>query len=299
MRMEKFDVLCIGHLAKDRIVIGDKVSTATGGAVYYGGMVFLRLGLRVAILTRLSRSDFHHLDELQSAGATIFLVEASETSGIENVYPDPCSDQRVCHPLGFAGAFLPEDLPDLVANLVYAGPIMPGEMDLPFLRAAASHGPLALDVQGILRKRVGDELVVDGWPEAEQGLSLVHYLKADDREAAALTGERDVRRAAEKLASFGPKEVVLTHQGGVVVLAERVYEAPFRPKSMAGRTGRGDTCFAVYLGRRLLGDNPQQATRFAAAVTTLKLERPGPFQGSPDEVHRFLTTLQSRDFAEV
>jgi len=62
------------------------------------------------------------------------------------------------------------------------------------------------------------------------------------------------------------------------------HEAPFRPRDMAGRTGRGDTCFASYLGRRLLGDPPGEATRFAAALTTLKLERPGPFQGSLEEV---------------
>jgi sugar/nucleoside kinase (ribokinase family) len=84
---------------------------------------------------------------------------------------------------------------------------------------------------------------------------------------------------------------VLTHQEGVLVLAEgRFYEAPFRPRSLAGRTGRGDTCFASYLGRRLLGDDPERATRFAAALTTLKLEQPGPFRGSLADVERLLTS---------
>ncbi|MGQ9629475.1 MAG: PfkB family carbohydrate kinase [bacterium] len=283
------DVICIGHLAKDRIVVGDKAYPATGGAVYYGGMVLLALGLKVAIATRLAQSDLHLLDELRAAGAELFPIEAEETSGIENIYPNAGSDRRICHPLGFAGPFRAEDIPDLKARLFYVGPIMPGEVDLSFLQALASRGPLALDVQGILRKHLGSELVIGGWPGVEQGLVLVRYLKADDREAEALTGERDPRRAAEALAEYGPREIVLTRKEGVVVLADgRFYEAPFRPRSLAGRTGRGDTCFAAYLGRRLMGDAPGEATKFAAALTTLKLEQPGPFRGPMDDVQLLL-----------
>lgn len=74
----------------------------------------------------------------------------------------------------------------------------------------------------------------------------------------------------------------------MVWAAGGIFEAPFRPKVLAGRTGRGDTCFAAYLGRRFLGDSPAEATRFAAALTTLKLECPGPFRASLDEVRRLL-----------
>jgi len=287
-----YDVVAIGHLAKDEIVVGHNSQEAVGGAVYYGGMVFLRLGLRVAIVTRLAREDFRLLEELTAAGATVFPVEAAETSGIRNVHPDPSSDKRICYPLGFAGSFRPEDLPQVPARLYCVGPIMPDEVTLPFLKAVAARGPLALDVQGCLRKRVGDELVTNGWPEAPETLPLVRYLKVDDREAKALTDEEDLRRAAERLAGMGPSEVVLTHKQGVLVLADgEFHEAPFSPRSLAGRTGRGDTCFSAYLGRRLLGDAPAEATRFAAALTTLKLERPGPFRGSLEEVEKLMEAL--------
>ncbi|MCR4391496.1 MAG: PfkB family carbohydrate kinase [Candidatus Acetothermia bacterium] len=279
------DVLCIGHLDKGRIVVGGNASEALGGAVYYGGMVLLALGLRVAVVTRLAKEDTRLLDELRASGATLFPVFTNGTTGIENLLPDPASDKRRCYERGFAGTFRPEDLPDLAARLYYVGTIITDEIDLPFLRAVAARGPVALDAQGILRKRVGKELVTDGWPWADQGLPLVRYLKVDDREAAALTGQQDPRRAAEVLAEHGPQEIVLTRKEGVLVLADgRFHEAPFRPRSLAGRTGRGDTCFSAYLGRRLLGDAPDEAARFAAALTTLKLERPGPFRGSLDEV---------------
>lgn len=289
--MGQFDVICIGHLAKDRIVVGDAARMSAGGAVYYGGLVLRRLGLRVGVVTRLAHVDFSLLDELRSTGIQTFPVSSEETSGIENVHPDPKSDRRICYPLGFAGTFRPQDLPPVDARLYYVGPIMPDEVDLPFLLAVAARGPIALDVQGILRKRVGDELITGDWPWANRDIPFVRYLKVDDREALALTGEEDHRRAAERLAAWGPHEIVFTRQEGLLVLADgRFYEAPFRPRSLAGRTGRGDTCFASYLGRRLLGDDPERATRFAAALTTLKLEVPGPFQGSLADVQHLLTT---------
>ncbi len=130
------------------------------------------------------------------------------------------------------------------------------------------------------------------WDWADEALPLVQFLKVDDKEARALTGEEDMYKAAEILGHKGPKEVVLTHRNGVLVWAKgEILEAPFKPKSLAGRTGRGDTCFSAYLGRRLLGDSPKDATRFAAALTTIKLERPGPFRSPLDEVYRLLSAL--------
>lgn len=287
-----FDVLCIGHLDKGRIVVGVNTSEALGGAVYYGGMVLLALGLRVAVVTRLAKKDAHLLDELQALGATLFLIFTHETTGIENVLPDPASDERRCYERSFAGTFHPEDLPNVSAHLYYVGTIITDEIDLPFLQAVAARGPVALDAQGILRKRMGRELVTDGWPWADQGLPLIRYLKVDDREAAALTGHHDPWRAAQLLAEYGPQEIVLTRKEGVLVLANgRFHEARFRPRSLAGRTGRGDTCFSAYLGRRLLGDPPNTAARFAAALTTLKLEQPGPFRASLAEVQARLSEV--------
>ncbi|MBA7654118.1 hypothetical protein ES703_61993 [subsurface metagenome] len=43
-----------------------------------------------------------------------------------------------------------------------------------------------------------------------------------------------------------------------------------------GRTGRGDTAFISYLGSRITKD-PEQSLKFATALTSLKLEAPGPF----------------------
>jgi len=281
---ERVDVTVIGHLDKTIIVRGDQRTISPGGAVYYGGLVLAWLGLRVAVVTRLAVGDAGLLHDFRRVGAAVYPIFTNETTSIENVL-DSRSDKRTCYQRAFAGTFQPEDLPPVEARLQYVGTVSAGEVDLHFLRAVASRGPMALDVQGCLRKVRRGELVTADWPEADQVLPMVRYLKVDDREAFALTGRPDRREAARELAQAGPTEVVLTSQEGVLVLADgEFHEAPFRPRSTEGRTGRGDTCFAAYLGRRLVGDDPSSATKFAAAVTTLKLERPGPFRGSWEEV---------------
>ena len=116
-------------------------------------------------------------------------------------------------------------------------------------------------------------------------IGTTRYTRA---EAELLTGQTDMQAAARQLASYGPSEVVVTHSSGVTVYAEgQIYEAPFTPRSLAGRTGRGDTCFATYIGKRLSA-SPEEACRFAAAVTTLKQEQPGPWRGPLDEVTALL-----------
>ena len=49
----------------------------------------------------------------------------------------------------------------------------------------------------------------------------------------------------------------------------------------------GDTCFATYVGKRLSA-SPEEAARFAAAVTTLKQEQPGPWRGTLADVEALL-----------
>jgi sugar/nucleoside kinase (ribokinase family) len=193
-------------------------------------------------------------------------------------------ERRICKPLGFAGPFQWEDIPDLSARVYVLASIIAGEVDLALLKSLAQRAPVAIDIQGFVRVREEEGLVFRQWPDMEEGLSYVTYLKLDRAEAELLTGLTDLGAAARRLAGYGPREIVLTQSSGVTVLAEgHVYQAPFTPRSLAGRTGRGDTCFATYLGRRLTG-SPEEATRLAAAVTTLKQEQPGPWRGTLADV---------------
>jgi len=283
---DNVDILMIGHLAKDRLVVDGQGEMAAGGAVYYGSIALRRLDTSVGVVTRLHPDDFHLLDEMKQAGVRVWATPAPETSGIENIYDSADMERRICKPLGFAGPFRLEEIPDVPARIQVVASIIAGECDLALLRALAARGPVAIDMQGFVRVRENGELVFRPWADMKEGLQTVTYLKVDRAEAELLTGYTELWKAARRLAEFGPREIVLTQSSGVTVLAGgQFHQAPFTPRSLAGRTGRGDTCFATYLGKRLTLD-AEAATRWAAAVTTLKQEEPGPWRGGPEDVER-------------
>ncbi|MBN1347250.1 MAG: carbohydrate kinase [Phycisphaerae bacterium] len=283
-----FDIVMIGHFARDVIVVDGVRTEACGGGVYYGSLALRQLGLRVGVATRVHPDDLRLLDELDRAGVAVHADAAPATSGIENTYDSADMERRTCRPLGFAGPFRLDDLPNWSARVYVATPIIAGEFDLAFVEGLARRSPVALDVQGFVRVRDGEQLIFKDWPEMARGLSLVTYLKVDQAEAELLTGDSDPVAAAKKLADYGPREIILTRSAGVTVWAEgEVTQAPFRPRSLAGRTGRGDTCFSTYLGMRLTCP-PDRAAQVAAAITTLKQERPGPWRGTMADVEALL-----------
>jgi sugar/nucleoside kinase (ribokinase family) len=148
---------------------------------------------------------------------------------------------------------------------------------------------VALDVQGFVRVVTPEgRLAYAAWPDREQVLGMTDILKTDAVEAEFLTGSPDIREAARALAALGPREVVLTHKDGLLVLANGEYhEAPFRPVELRGRSGRGDTCVGSYASKRLTAE-PAEATRWAAALTSLKLEAEGVIRRSREDIEKLL-----------
>jgi sugar/nucleoside kinase (ribokinase family) len=61
----------------------------------------------------------------------------------------------------------------------------------------------------------------------------------------------------------------------------------FYPRSLVGRSGRGDTCLGTYIAKRL-SMPPREAGIWAAAVTSLKMENPGPFDRAMEEVEALI-----------
>ena len=147
---------------------------------------------------------------------------------------------------------------------------------------------LAADIQSFLRVNDNGELTAKTWPEKEEILSCIDVLKTDAVEAEILTGEKDIKKAAILIRELGPKEIIITHKDGVLVFAEeQFHQALFFPRELIGRSGRGDTCLASYMAKRI-NSSPQESTICAAAVTSLKMEAEGPFRRSIDEVERLI-----------
>ncbi len=289
-----FDLLMFGHFAVDQIIVDGKAETVSGGGVYYGSVAARRLGARVGIVTRLARTEFPRLEELRREGVTVFATPAPSTTGIANFYQSSDMERRVCKPLGFAGTIGLDEIPTVTARIYAITPIVAGEVDMAGLKALAALGPVALDIQGFVRVREGDDLVFRPWPEMAEGLRYVTFLKVDRAEAEFLTAESDLARAARSLSAYGPSEIILTQSSGVTVYADGGLSfAPFTPRSLAGRTGRGDTCFATYLTKRLALP-PAEACQWAGVVTTLKQEQPGPWRGLITEAQQLLRSRENK-----
>jgi sugar/nucleoside kinase (ribokinase family) len=147
---------------------------------------------------------------------------------------------------------------------------------------------VAADMQGYVRVLRSQTLVYEPWPEMPEVLADLDILKSDAVEAEFLTGEKDIYRAAQIFASMGPKEIVLTHKDGLLIYANgRCYEAGFYPQQLNGRSGRGDTCLGSYVSMRL-SKSPEEASIWAAAVTSLKMENLGPFNRTLQEVETLI-----------
>lgn len=279
--MKSFDIILVGPVSKDIIVVGEREERIWGGGVWCAAFPALTMGLQVAVATRLARADFSALDEVREAGAEVFAVEAFESTSLRNVYSDSSMERRVCTVEGSSAAMLPEDLPEVDARVWYAGGLMRGDVPLETVRYMHSRGALCVDLQGYLRYRQRDELFNGPYDGLEELVSLTTYLKADLAEAEIATGTADPAEASKILAGWGALEVLISGHNKVHVrVGGQLLSESLDPRSMAGRTGRGDTCTATYVGGRLQGLEAGEALKLCAAVTSRKMEVPGPYRGT-------------------
>ncbi len=284
--MDAVDVLMVGNFAKDKLIVDGVEEIASGGGVYYGSVVVRRLGHSAAVATRLHPDDFPRLEELKAEGVRVYPTAAQGTSGIANYYKSEDMERRICKPIGFGGKYALEQIPLIPAKVIMLSPLYAGEVDLSILKGLAARAPVAMDIQGFIRVPVGDGLEFKPWREMTEGLKSVNYLKVDRAEAEFITGCNNLNDSAWILYDLGPKEIVITESAGVTVFADgQFFHAPFDPKSLSGRTGRGDTCFSTYIAKRL-EESPEVACKWAAEVTSRKQEVPGPWKGNPAEVQR-------------
>ena len=288
--MSAYDFISIGNYTKDTIVSAAGTRYVDGGGLRYSAHAGALAGLRVAAVTRLAAEDRASVDALEEAGVDVVVYESPNSTLMRLEYPTDDVDQRVLSVASLADPFTPEQIEPLQARAFLVSGSARGEISLAIMKLLRPKSEfLAADVQGFIRE-VGEDRILKytTWPEQAEVLALVDVLKTDAVEAEFMTGSSDPHEAARLLAEFGPREIVLTHRDGLLVRAEgKVFEAGFHPRELIGRSGRGDTCVGSYLARRL-DAGPAEATIWAAAVTSLKMEREGPVRCSREDVYELI-----------
>lgn len=285
-----YDLVLIGNYTKDTVVSSSGTRLVDGGGFNYGAHVAAMMGLNTAAVTRLAREDAHVVDNLHRLGVAVFPTWTPHSTHLRLYYPTSDVDERVISVTKTAGVFTPDQVRDLKARAFLVNASTRGEVGQEVIRELRrKRALLAADVQGFVRVISEDgTLKYDSWPEKQQIIPLFDILKTDAVEAEILTGERDRKAAAQAIAGWGAREVVLTHRDGLLVLADgQFHEAPFCPRQLIGRSGRGDTCIASYVCKRLAAP-PDKACVWAAAVTSLKMEAEGPIRRSASDVEELV-----------
>ena len=289
----KCSSLIIGHVCRDKNTdYKGEVQRRAGGAALYSSAAAWGMGHDVCVLTKVAPEDGDLLDELRLPKERVLNLPTPCSTRMENVYFTADRERRrsVCAARGepFCAADVPEDLPAEIfqlAGLVY------GDYADDMIPSLAKRGRVAVDVQGYLRHvnvSDGGTMFFEDWAEKRELLPYIDFLKTDAAEAEILTGLSDRAEAAKLLASRGAGEVLITHNTEVLVCADgKVFTCPIKARNLSGRTGRGDTTFAVYLNERL-HSSPETALRLATAAVSLKMETPGPFAGTRADVEAYL-----------
>lgn len=287
---ELYDVATVGNYTKDTIVTSAGTRHLDGGGFNYAAHAAAALGLKVVAITRLSAEDMNVVKALRRAGIDVFATTTPTSTLMRLEYPTANVDERILTVAATAGSYTADQVRAVEARAFVISPSFRGEVPLEVIQELKEKKTkICVDAQGFIRVRDADgSLHHREWPERAEVLVLVDILKADAVEAEALTGESDLNRAASALAAFGPGEIVLTHRNGLLVLAHgRVHEAEFHSKSLVGRSGRGDSCLGSYVAARL-STEPGEATLWAAALTSLKMEAEGPIRRSRQEIEEFM-----------
>ena len=283
-----YDIVFIGHMCFDEVIPYQAAPrVAPGSAVLCGALAAARVGKNVAVVTQMAPRDLDMLEPLRQSGVAVHVIPSATTTYMKVLHPTANVDEREMYQLANAGFFSLADLPPLAARQVHLAGITDREFDLDFIRGLKAKGyRLSADMQSFVRQvqpATGRIALQDVSAKVEIVRPL-DMVKLDIVEAKVLTGTDHLEQAAQIIEGWGCPEAVITHAEGVLarVRGKTFYEK-FSNRSVAGRTGRGDTTFAAYVARRL-EHSPAEALKFAAALVSIKMETPGPFQGTLADV---------------
>ena len=285
--MNRYDIVFIGQMGMGRIVpFEGSPFVEQGSPVLFAAIAASRLGKRIAAVTKISESEEYFLEPLKTAGIDLF-VEPGEITQYRVVFPTANVDQRRAFLIKGGEHFAISDIPPFEPCLIHLCCIGVRKFQLDLMRALKARGfRLSVDMQSfVLQADDGTGVVrLKDVPEKKEILDMADFVKLDAMEAQTLTGADVLRDQADMLEDWGSSETIITSSEGALARSKRKTTfVKFTNRGTRGRMGRGDTVMGSYLARRL-DHSVEDSLRFAAALTSIKMESAGPFMGSLDDV---------------
>jgi sugar/nucleoside kinase (ribokinase family) len=294
---KNYDITFVGHMCFDEIIhFGGKPQIAPGSAVLCGAMVAGRIGKKVAAVVKMAKKDENILQPMKDVGVDTYLVLSEVTTYAMVIHESANVDERKLAVVKSAGLISITDVPKLNSTCVHLAGISDTEFDMALMQGLKSRGySLSADMQSFVRhiNPVTREIEFSDVSNKKEIAGMMDKLKLDIVEARILTGTEDLEKAAIIVESWGCPETLITHAQGVLARVKGVtYYEKFSNSNVTGRTGRGDTTFAAYLSWRLDHD-VRTSLKFAAALVSIKMETPGPFKGTLEDVAKRLKEKHS------
>lgn len=291
------DLCCIGHITLDKIVTPKNTVHMAGGTAFYFSHAIKHFNdIDYTLITALAESEMKEVERLCSEGIDVSVMPSKHSVYFENIYGEN-QDNRKQRVLAKADPFSIDYLKDAEAKIYHLGSLLADDFSLDVVKYMAGKGLVSADSQGYLREVRDENVYAIDWEEKEEALKYIHFLKANEHEMEVLTGFDDVKSAARRLHEWGVKEVLITlgSLGSVVYDGQTFYRIPaYKPREVIDATGCGDTYMTGYLYQRATGAGIEEAGRFAAAMSTLKIEASGPFSGTKEDVIHCMETAEQR-----
>jgi sugar/nucleoside kinase (ribokinase family) len=288
---KKYDITFVGHMCYDEIKhFGQEAKVAPGSAVLCGAMVAARVGKKVAAVVKMSPDDEEILQPMKDLGIDCYLIPSEETSYNRVVHESENMDERTMTLIKSAGLIDIKDVPELDSTCVHLAGISDTEFDMALMKGlkARNYPSLSVDMQSFVRhiNPVTKNHEYSDVADKKEIAAMMDKLKLDVLEAKLVTGTDDLEKAAIIIESWGCSDIMITQSEGVLARVDgRTYYEKFSNSNVSGRTGRGDTTFVAYLAHRL-DHGIAESVKFAAALVSIKMETPGPFSGTLDEVYK-------------
>ena len=280
--------MIIGPITRDRIIKKNKSYNTVGGPVYYQAAVFSQFKIDNTVVTTLASGDAELLKRFYEP-SKIIAIYKDRTMEFENIYPDNNPNHRTQKSRIPKNPINPSDFdgidPDNFDALLIS-PLSPYDIPLKTLKFLSKQGkPIYLGAQGYLRHRNGNDIFLKSWKNYDKYLKLIDFLFLDELEARIILSNNngDCGDIARSLTFFGPEEVIITRGDlGAIIYSQRtdlIYDIPaIPPKKLLDPTGLGDTFMAAYALRKMETINPTSCGKFAAQISSLKMEREGAFR---------------------
>ena len=259
-----------------------------GGTSFYmaHGMYHLSPDFPFQLVTKIGQESQKEVDRLRQMNINVVSYSSRHSVFFENHYGLD-SDQRTQRVLVKADPFTIEEMKPLQAEVFHLGSLLADDFSPEIVKYLSQKGRISIDVQGYLREVRGEKVYAVDWKDMDAVLPYVDMIKLNEHEMHAIMQLNNPKTVAEKLASYGIREVIITlgSYGSLIYADKTYYEIPaYPPKKIVDATGCGDTYSTGYLYMRSQGATFQEAGRFASAMCTLKLEHNGPFEGSLNDI---------------